>query len=260
MNRADYSQLGKHGLTLRDFAFMQDSYGDAFTGTLSALGNCILSGCELTVTPNGGNFDIAITDGYLSLNGEVVKVDAHNIIDIAFSDLKFHVTESAIAPQTAYESAPLLRDVHFERRGTIDGAGSVSIFAIKTLKQVITDYLYQDQSANALTLQSEWQSGYNPVPNPGYVLRGKTCYLFGDIFYKLTSPPTPTQPSPCQLPGEAYPLTNQLIPVMACDWDIPTSTPINIEMTWMRIDTTGNIYIPHDTGKSILIFHSFPVA
>jgi len=68
-------------LELDDIEWVDSSVREAFYGLISSLGitapgSFKLSGCEVTITPNGGNDDYACTEGYICLKGEVYKVDA----------------------------------------------------------------------------------------------------------------------------------------------------------------------------------------
>jgi len=74
-------KIGGMPLELDDIEWVDESVREAFYGLISALGitapgSFKLSGCEVTITPNGGNDDYACTEGYICLEGEVYKVDA----------------------------------------------------------------------------------------------------------------------------------------------------------------------------------------
>lgn len=74
-------EIGGMPLELDDIEWVDASVREAFYGLISALGitapgSFKLSGCEVTITPNGGNDDYACTEGYICLKGEVYKVDA----------------------------------------------------------------------------------------------------------------------------------------------------------------------------------------
>ena len=80
MNKFITSDNGGLPIQLDDFRFIDDAVRDALTGIMSAYGiaadeSFILSGAGSTL--NGLNYDIA--DGYISLDGEILKVTAHSI-------------------------------------------------------------------------------------------------------------------------------------------------------------------------------------
>jgi hypothetical protein len=70
MNKVITTFLGGHPFTLDDIRYNDDAYRDAFNNILGAFGtNLIVSGCAVN--------DTNISAGYVSLNGELLKVDAH---------------------------------------------------------------------------------------------------------------------------------------------------------------------------------------
>jgi hypothetical protein len=83
---------------LDDLKFMQESYKEAFAGFLSHFGltaqdSFVLSGCE--ITDGGANWDVA--EGYISLEGEVLKVESHSIIKDALNTF-YWTTELTFDP------------------------------------------------------------------------------------------------------------------------------------------------------------------
>ena len=80
MNKFITTDNGGLPIQLDDFRFIDDSVRGAFKGMLSAYGidpadSFIISGCA--VTDGGTNWNIAA--GYISLDGEVLEVDAHTV-------------------------------------------------------------------------------------------------------------------------------------------------------------------------------------
>lgn len=78
-----------------DFAWMQDGIRDALYGLLSAFGidpdeSFILSGCAVTVGPTSAT----AAAGYLSLNGEILKVEAQTISYDGSSPLVWRLSET----------------------------------------------------------------------------------------------------------------------------------------------------------------------
>lgn len=80
MNKFITSDNGGLPIHLDDLRFIDDSVRNVLKGIMSAYGiaadeSFILSGAGSTL--NGGNFDIAA--GYISLDGEILEVEAHSI-------------------------------------------------------------------------------------------------------------------------------------------------------------------------------------
>jgi len=80
MNKLQTNYNGKMPFELDDLRWMDDAYREAFYALLSAFGiapedSFKLSGCVVTV--NGNVY--TTTAGYISLNGEILKVNAHSI-------------------------------------------------------------------------------------------------------------------------------------------------------------------------------------
>lgn len=81
MNRLNTLPLGGVPFDWDDWKWEQDGVREAFFGLLSSWGiavadGFILSGCNVTL--NGLNFDIAA--GFIALEGEIYKVDAHSVL------------------------------------------------------------------------------------------------------------------------------------------------------------------------------------
>lgn len=262
MQRGDYSQLGLHGFTLQDLAFLQTGYNFGFEALASAFGNCILSGIAVTSTEASGVYTISATAGYIVLNNEIVQFDAQSITGLTALEalnVKVKIVEAVIAPAPVPYQDATMKDVYFSRKAVFDAVTGTQFFSIKSIDSVLKDKVLTAPAPVALTLSSEWENGENPVPNPSAIVRGRTVTLFGDIRYKTSSPLTPTVLFSAQLTGSVpNPLFNIIRPVMACNYDSLTNKPINIELAWIRIDTAGNVYLPHNTGKSILLDTSYP--
>lgn len=262
MQRGDYSQLGLHGFTLQDLAFLQTGYNFGFEALASAFGNCILSGIAVTSTEASGVYTISATAGYIIINNEIVQFDAQSITGLTALEalsVKVKIVEAVIAPAPVPYQDATMKDVYFSRKAVLDKTTGTAFFSIKSIDAILRDKVLTAPAPTALTLSSEWENGENPVPNPSAIIRGRTVSLFGDIRYKSTSPSTPTIVFAAQANGAIPPpLYNIVQPAMACNYDTLTNKPINMELTWIRIDTAGNIYLPHDTGKSILLDVSYP--
>lgn len=82
MNKFITTDNGGLPFQLDDLRFIDDSVRNAFKGILSAYGidpadSFIISGCAVTSGFGGIVWDVAA--GYISLDGEVLEVDAHSI-------------------------------------------------------------------------------------------------------------------------------------------------------------------------------------
>jgi hypothetical protein len=70
MNKLDTTKLGGYDFAMDDLRFNDDSYRDALNNILRGFGdNFIVSGCTVNVND--------ISAGYIMLDGELLKVDAH---------------------------------------------------------------------------------------------------------------------------------------------------------------------------------------
>jgi hypothetical protein len=88
-----------------DLAWLQDATRDAFYGLLSAFGidpdeSFILSGCVVTLGPTSAS----TTAGYISLNGEILKVEAHSIAYDGSSPVVWRLSETDDATGTEQDS------------------------------------------------------------------------------------------------------------------------------------------------------------
>ncbi len=95
MNKLDTSNNGGMPIELDDLEWLDAAYRDAWYGFISAFGitaptSFKLSGCVVTVV---GNI-FTTTAGYLCLNGEILKVDAHSITTTALHTAKWILEET----------------------------------------------------------------------------------------------------------------------------------------------------------------------
>ncbi len=82
MNRVKHVLPGGFRVTMDDFEFSQVATRNAFLGWLTGFGIGIADGMVISgaaVTVNGANLDI--TDGFIVIDGEILQVDAHTIVD-----------------------------------------------------------------------------------------------------------------------------------------------------------------------------------
>jgi hypothetical protein len=259
MNRIDFSQFDLQGITLQDFEFIQAAYKDALKGLSSGFApNYVLSGCDFTISGSAPT-DVDCTEGYIVIDGEVVKVDAFSVTIPTIFDLKWKIIETPTLPTPALFGDSSLRDVHFKRRAIIDATGTLSAFSVFRQKELIYQIANEPISPESIGLIPEWEPGSTPTVNPAFKIDGHICHLIGDFAYKATSPPTPTIPYLALLPPKAQPITTIMRQTMCCDWDAINNVPINIGTTWVIVHTDGRIRAPHNTGKTIMLNFSYPV-
>lgn len=97
MNKLDTINDGGMPVELDDFEWLDAAYRDAWYGLISAFGitaptSFKLSGCVVTVSNGGLTF--TTTAGYICLNGEVLKVDAHSVTVTALHTAKWILEET----------------------------------------------------------------------------------------------------------------------------------------------------------------------
>lgn len=84
MNKLQTNYNGNMPVFLNDIRWANDATCEGFKAIASALGllpadSFKISGCVVTTTVNGNNDDYVCTEGYIWLNGEILKVDAQTI-------------------------------------------------------------------------------------------------------------------------------------------------------------------------------------
>jgi hypothetical protein len=90
MNKLRLDQATGQKLIREDLAFLDEAYREAFTALGSALGNHIISGCNVTIAaPN----IMSVTAGYVYLNGEIYKVDA-GIVGVPLAAAYWQIDET----------------------------------------------------------------------------------------------------------------------------------------------------------------------
>lgn len=84
MNKIQTNYDGNMPVFLNDIRWANDATREGFKAIASALGllpadSFKISGCAVTTTVNGWNDDYVCTEGYIWLNGEILKVEAQTI-------------------------------------------------------------------------------------------------------------------------------------------------------------------------------------
>ena len=145
MNKLKTTGNGGFPFDLNDLRFEQDAVRDAFYGFLSGIGvaavdSFILSGCA--VTDNGSYYSVAA--GYISLNGEILRVEAHNYNKTG-GHTYYWLLDVTYDPDgnEAFENGSSY-DTYEVRRGKLTSsvsptAGTYLPMAAKTLMQKIYD-------------------------------------------------------------------------------------------------------------------------
>lgn len=257
--KIDFTQLGMQGITLRDFDMLQETNYELSGLMAKAFADgTIIYGCQftnLTFNSTTSMFDFTMSDGAVVLGGEIVKVSSHSG---SAATLKWLKKQTLVQPSPVPFKDGTSKDVHYLIEAVIDDLGTTAITDINIFQYIRNQIIPPTAPLTSLTLSSEWTPGANNVPNPHYIARGGTCHLVGDMKYNSTNPPSILYSA---LIGDVRvrPLTNQIIPVIACDKDATTGLPINVEVVYIYIQTNGVIILPHTTGKSIVINCSYPI-
>jgi hypothetical protein len=177
-----------------DFGWMQDGIKDAFTGILSTYGidtgvPIILSGCEVTL--NVPSLEISSTAGYISLDGEVLKVDAHTL---SYTEeggmISWRVVETDDPSGAEQDSNGNTVQCYQKRRAQLVQPGSapeVPYYEVKTLVEVMRESMkVDDLSLSAWHLQEyrSYISGSGLTVGSSdlrYIILGNTMIMDVDI-------------------------------------------------------------------------------
>ena len=113
-------QTGGHSLRLNEFQLMQNSYFEGFKALLqkfSSSGNLVIDG--VNIDQSGVN--VIYTSGYISINSEVLKVEADvfpkssNPSDFLY----FKPIETVLAPSPVTYEDTVSKNVHFQRKAIL---------------------------------------------------------------------------------------------------------------------------------------------
>lgn len=100
MNNFKTTDIGGLPIKLNDFRFINDGIKEAFRGIMSSYGitdsmTIIISGCEKTSATG----TTTITEGYVSIGGEVCFVPEHSYPDIAPGEFEYWVIDVTYDPE-----------------------------------------------------------------------------------------------------------------------------------------------------------------
>lgn len=148
-----------------DLAWMQDATRDAIYGLLSAFGidpdeSFILSGCAVTIGPSSAT----TTAGYISLNGEILKVEAHSIAYDGSSPVVWRLQETDDPTGTETDSASNTVECYQKRVAILYQASSYTNempYNADNLSVVIGEKLDIYTEWTALPFNSAYFSGAN---------------------------------------------------------------------------------------------------
>lgn len=194
MNLLQTNYNGKMPLELDDIRWEQDAVRDAFYGLISAFGidpidSFKLSGCDVTISGSTYN----CTEGYICLNGEVLKVDAHSIsfnpvtqqgafkLDVSYDPAGLEVFEDSSSHET-YEV----------RKGKLE---AITIVVPNTTRMLYNaQTIYEVVVTKIKALDGAWMnigSGGQPAFEAGWSNAGGAYEVvsykkdaFGNVFLK----------------------------------------------------------------------------
>jgi hypothetical protein len=138
MNTIDTNKTGGHPLYLQDVGFLQNAYKEALEGITTSLGadSYILSGCVKTLQVAGV---WAISDGFVVLDKEVFKVNAHTATFLVESDpLYFKITQQYAEPSPVIYKESGVQNVHINRFAEVSTEVTDWVFGLPTI-QVLFD-------------------------------------------------------------------------------------------------------------------------
>jgi hypothetical protein len=156
MNKLKTTDNGGHPFELDDIRFMDEAYRDGLKGVLSAFGALAItdgfkiSGCGVTV--GGGNY--TWTDGYIALNGEVLKVDAGSVPYPAGGNiLTWDVVSTFDAAGLEQFEDGVSRDTYEVRKGAlieVPTTPTYMSFDALSLKDIVFDWIISDNVIGGL--------------------------------------------------------------------------------------------------------------
>jgi hypothetical protein len=137
MNKFDFTHGNGQPFYLNDLIWNDDAYRNAFNGIFKTFGNnFIVSGCD--VTTSGTAPYVTITEGYVLLNGELLKVDAQSVDETP--PLYYNKSETE-ENTTYYDISGSPFKPRKIIRAVLTNTPSNLIFDAKRLEEVIEDKL-----------------------------------------------------------------------------------------------------------------------
>jgi len=161
-----------------DLAWMQDATRDALYGILSTFGidpdeSFIFSGCVVTIGPSSAS----TTAGYISLNGEILKVEAHSISYDGSSPVVWRIQETDDASGTEQDSNGNTVECYQKRVAVLYQASSYT-----------NEMAYNaDSLINVISAHLELSTAWTEIPYNASYFSGTNLVMDGTntkIFYK----------------------------------------------------------------------------
>ncbi len=154
MNRLDTTPLGGVPFDWDDWKWEQDGVREAFYGLISSWGidpsdSFILSGC--TSTLNGLNYDIS--EGYIALDGEIYKVDAHSVVvslPVGFAHFWSPLVSYDPAGLEATKNAGTVNTYEIRRASVVNATSPVSFMPM------LADTIHSKMAENILPFFGDW--------------------------------------------------------------------------------------------------------
>jgi hypothetical protein len=188
-NKVNYGYTGGMPFEQDDLEFDRNGLEEALKGALSPYAkqhdyNIIISGCELTDfdNPNSSTYDVA--EGYVMLDGEILKVEAQSGVQKATgSDVDHFAVNVTFPPdgQQVYEDDQTATNSWEERRAVAQASAALSPYLAvdgPRLKDITIDFVQTNQNffkkrqdwayASTVSLQS---GGIVPLPTDGNIFR-----------------------------------------------------------------------------------------
>ena len=223
---------------------LQDAFADALKGITSAWGDCIISGCVITLF---GGTDYNVSEGWLMWNGEVFHLPAQSISNPLAYPIVVFKTTSTITNPIAYadgltKDLVVITEVNFKAAATaLTGEALLTAFTpLANVAPVI------------FTVSSPWTTITSPFPNPAYFKQNGRVYMRGAIkspggLWVGTNSPF------FILPVNFRPQQNKTFLVLGETGFNTDKFLLGYEISWIRIETDGKCYGSLDFGKEIIL-------
>lgn len=169
MNLFKTDELGGHPFTLNHAAFMQNINSEVFRGILSGLARLntkgyILSGCQIYT--DGGTSTLWITEGYavikFGLISELFYVPNHDLGVASLADPYWKLVETNIAPSPVNYKTTGAKNVHKQRRLTLDSSSALFYPKYSETPTLIAEL------SDMLTSSQWYQVGNGGTGEPAY--------------------------------------------------------------------------------------------
>jgi hypothetical protein len=151
------------GFLLRndDFDFLQNAYGEGFIAVAEALakqssGNLILSGCEINLVGQSGNFDeYDVTEGYIIFNYEILKCPAQQGVLVPSNQpLQFIVNSTFPITGTRQYANLQTHQAHEVRTCVVEeyNQQGIDVSFVPRLKDALSDIIISSKKTTNITI------------------------------------------------------------------------------------------------------------